>query len=85
MLRKVDRLILTELWQPFFFGLISFSLLIVSATMLKPALDFMLRYNLPFSLFIKMVVLGLPQVITFAFPMATLLGALLLYIVIGLV
>ena len=77
MLRKVDRLVLTELWQPFFFGLLSFSLLVVSATMLKPALDFMLRYNLPFSLFMKMIVLGLPQVVTLAFPMATLLGSLL--------
>lgn len=77
MIRKVDRLILNELMQPFVFGLLSFSILMVSATMLKPALDFMLKYNLPFGLFLKMIVLGMPQVITFAFPMAVLLGSLL--------
>ena len=77
MLRRVDRLILGELTQPLFFGLVSFSLLIVSATMLKPALDFMINFNLPFALFLKMMALGLPQVITFAFPMAVLLGTLL--------
>jgi len=75
--RRVDRLILGEIWQPFFFGLVSFSLLIISATMLKPALDFMIRFNLPPSLFMKMILLGLPQVITLSFPMAVLLGALL--------
>ncbi len=73
----MDRLILGELVQPFFFGLLSFSLLIVSATMLKPALDFMINFNLPFALFLKMMALGLPQVVAFAFPMAVLLGTLL--------
>ncbi len=77
MLRKVDRLILNELMQPFLFGLLSFSILMVSATMLKPALDFMIRYNLPFGMFLKMITLGMPQVITFAIPMAVLLGSLL--------
>ncbi|MEP0814321.1 MAG: YjgP/YjgQ family permease [bacterium] len=77
MFKRVDRLILGEVWQPFLFGLFSFSILIVSATMLKSTLDFMIKFNLPFSLFAKLVLLGIPQVVALSFPMSVLLGTLL--------
>lgn len=77
MLKRVDRLVLTELLPPFFFAAGAFLVLIVGAALLKPLLDFLIKYGVGADVFLELLILSLPQWIVYTFPMAMLSGTLL--------
>ncbi|MCH7471726.1 LptF/LptG family permease [bacterium] len=77
MLKIIDRLILTELYGPFFFGVAMFSLLSISIIVLQETARFIIEYQLPASVFIDLFLLACPQFIVLSIPMGVLLGTLI--------
>lgn len=79
MIKNVDKLILRDLTSSVLFGIGIFFIILVMGVLLNPAMEFMVRYNLPLSLFLEYFCLGLPQAFVYAVPMGVLLGTLLAY------
>lgn len=77
VLKRVDRLVLIELIPPFLFAAFAFLVLIVGAALLKPLLDFLIKYGVGANIFLQLLVLSLPQWVVYTFPMAMLSGTLL--------
>jgi len=76
MFKTVDRYVFKELIEPFFFGLIAFSLILAASTMLYELVRAIMA-GMPLLTVLKLFVYRLPGVVVYVFPMATLLAALL--------
>lgn len=76
-LRKVDKLIFVELYAPFLFGVGMFSMLTIVVVVLQESLKFIIKYNVPASVLLKMLVYAAPQFIILSIPMGVLLGTLI--------
>ncbi|MCG3152438.1 MAG: hypothetical protein GEEBNDBF_01736 [bacterium] len=74
----LDRLLLREFLPLFGIGILTFSVLIASFTVLKEAVDYASR-GIPLDIVIRGFLLGLAQVVAYTLPMAVLLGALLAF------
>jgi lipopolysaccharide export system permease protein len=77
VLKRVDRLVMIELIPPFLFATFAFLVLIIGAALLKPLLDFVIKYGVRADLFFELLLLSLPQWVVYTFPMAMLSGTLL--------
>ncbi|MEZ5337408.1 MAG: LptF/LptG family permease [bacterium] len=76
-LRKVDKLILSELYAPFFFGVGMFSMLTIVVVVLQESLKFIIKYNVPSGVLLKMLIYAAPQFVILSIPMGVLLGVLI--------
>ncbi len=72
-------MLLREAVPPLGLGLVAFTLLMVSAILIRPTLDFMVEYNVPLSLAGKLFLMGLPQIFAYTIPMSMLLGTLIAF------
>lgn len=79
MLKHVDRLIVSELLNSLFLGLLTFSALLVATIVLRPALNLVNNYGATFLEFLRFLVLNIPYVVVLSLPMAVLLGTLLAF------
>lgn len=76
-LRKVDKLILSELYAPFLFGVGMFSMLTIVTVVLQESLKFIIKYSVPAPVLLKMLLYASPQFIILSIPMGVLLGTLI--------
>jgi lipopolysaccharide export system permease protein len=77
-MKKVDRLIISELFGPWLMGVAMFSTLLLAATYLG-TLTGLIVDGVPFGTVVKVTALVLPPTLISTFAMATLLGALLAF------
>lgn len=75
----MDRYIILELLPPFLFGVGAFTSLGVSIGALFELIRKVSEYGLPFGTATQVLLLTLPQFISYSFPMAVLLAALITY------
>src|SRR4051812_1625776 len=78
MLRRLDRLILKELIGPWLFGVAMFTVLIMAASYLFKASDFLVQGVGGFTVF-QFILLNLPGIMVKTFAMAVLLASLLAF------
>jgi len=72
-----NKIIFTELFPLFIFGVGAFSTLMISILLLRPLLTLLVEHKVQLSYLGVLFLLGLPQAITYSLPMGLLLGALL--------
>lgn len=77
-MKRIDRLIISELFGPWFFGVAMFTSLLLAATYLGRIADFVVQ-GVPVMTIIKVTLLYLPPMLVQTFTMSTLLGALLAF------
>ncbi|NQU18125.1 MAG: YjgP/YjgQ family permease [Candidatus Saganbacteria bacterium] len=77
MLKLVDRYIFKELFDPFIFGLLSFSLILSASMVMFELVRAVVISGMPILIALKIFIFRLPAVVVYIFPMATLLAALL--------
>ena len=75
----MDRYITIEFLQPFLFGVVTFSSVLVSVGALFDLVRKVVEAGLPITVAIHVFLLQLPQFVFYAFPMSTLLAALMTY------
>ncbi|MGF1496440.1 MAG: LptF/LptG family permease [Elainellaceae cyanobacterium] len=75
----MDRYIATELLFPFLFGVGAFSSLGISVGALFDLIRRVSEYGLPLSSAIEILLLRLPEFVSYSFPMAVLLATLMTY------
>ena len=75
----MDRYIAAELLPPFFFGVGIFSSVLVAANTVFELVRKVVESGLPLAIALNVFLLKLPEVIVWAFPMSTLLAALMTY------
>lgn len=78
-MKNVDKLVFRDLISSVFFGIGIFFIILVMGVLLNPAMEFMVRYSLPITIFLEYFSLGLPQAVVYAVPMGVLLGTLLAF------
>jgi len=78
MMKKVDRLILGEIFGPWAFGVAIFTVLIMAGSFLFKFTE-LLSQGVPVQLVLKLTVLLLPGILAKTFSMAMLLGTLLAF------
>lgn len=77
-MKRIDRLIISELFGPWIFGVAMFTSLLLAATYLGRIADYVVQ-GLPVATIIKITFLLLPPLLVQTFAMSTLLGALLAF------
>lgn len=75
----MDRYIIMELLPPFFFGVGAFTSLGVSIGALFELIRKVSEYGLPFGTATQILLLKMPEFISYSFPMSVLLAALITY------
>lgn len=75
-MKKIDRYIVLEMLIPFLFGLFTFSSILIGGSVLFPLISRAVKYGLPASEIVLLLLYQSPQVITMTFPMATLLASI---------
>ena len=78
-MKIVYRYVLTELIQPFLFGVFAFTSIFVGSDVLINLAELMMQYGIPLLTTIKLFFLSLPQIVILTFPMAMLLASLLAF------
>ena len=78
-LKKIDLLMLKEFIPLFIVGILTFSVLMISFTLLREAMKFYSEYGLPLSSILIFFMYGLPQIFAYTFPMSILLASLLTF------
>ena len=76
-MKLIDRYILKELVQPFFFGIFAFTSIFIGSDVLVNLAQDMMDYGIPVLTALRLFFLQLPQIVVWTFPMAMLLAALL--------
>lgn len=77
MLKIVDRYIFLEIVEPFFSSVLTFTCILTGGGILFTLVGEIVRYHLSLWTAGELFLMRLPQVITYTFPMAMLLGTLL--------
>ena len=78
-LSVMDRYIILELLPPFLFGVGAFTSLGISIGALFDLIRKVSEYGLPFGIATQVLLLTLPQFISYSFPMSVLLAVLITY------
>ncbi len=78
-LRLLDKYILAELIYPFIFGVASFSSIFIASSMLFKITQYITTYGASIYTVSKMFLYSLPEVVSYTFPMAILLAALMAF------
>ncbi|OGC04249.1 hypothetical protein A2276_06585 [candidate division WOR-1 bacterium RIFOXYA12_FULL_43_27] len=77
MPKLIDRYVIKELFDPFIFGLLSFSLILSASMVMFELVRAVVLQGMPLLIALKIFIFRLPSVMVYIFPMATLLAALL--------
>jgi lipopolysaccharide export system permease protein len=75
----LDRYIIKELAGPFVFGLAAFTCILAGSTVLFYYIGEAVKYGIPILTILQVIIYKLPGVIAYAFPMSTLLAAILAF------
>lgn len=78
-MKILDRYILAELAPPFAFGVAAFTAILLASTVLFHLVSLMVQHGLPPILVGQVLVLRLPEMIFYTFPMSMLLAALMAF------
>ena len=78
-LKKLDKLILIEFIPLFTVGVLAFTAIMSSFTLLREAMKYFTEYDLDILVILKFFWLGMPQILAYTFPMGALLGSLLAF------
>lgn len=76
-MKLLYRYMFLEILYPFLFAVIAFSTITAGGAILPGLIGDAQQYNLGFDKVVALFILRLPQVISYTFPMSTLLAALL--------
>lgn len=76
-LKALDKFILTELRAPFFFGIMAFSIILVTGSLLFKLADLIIERGVSLGIVARLFLYYLPRLIAFTIPMSCLLAALL--------
>jgi lipopolysaccharide export system permease protein len=79
MIKIIDRYITKELFDPFIFGLGSFTAILSASMSLFELVQAVVIRGMPLSVAMQIFIYQLPSVMVYIFPMATLLAALLAF------
>ena len=74
---RLDAYVVAELVGPFLFGVVSFSSILLASVVLFDLVEKSVRYGIPLLLFCRILILRLPEMFFYTFPMSMLLGSLL--------
>lgn len=73
----IFRYLLKELCMPFIFSLVAFGSIMTTGFVLFNLIEESVQYQIPFSLFLKIMLLRMPEMLFYTLPMAMLLACLL--------
>lgn len=76
-LKTLDVFILGELMGPFFFGIMSFSIIMVAGSLLFRIADLVIQRGVSLGIVIRLFLYYLPKIVAYTIPMSCLLAALL--------
>lgn len=76
-LKELDKFILGELMGPFFFGMISFTIILVAGSLLFQIADLVIQRGVSLGVVIRLFLYYLPKLVALTIPMSCLLSALL--------
>ncbi len=76
-LKALDRFILGELTGPFFFGMMSFTIILVAGGLLFKIADLVIQRGVAIGIVVRLFLYYLPRLIAYTIPMSCLLAALL--------
>ncbi len=79
MIKIIDRYILKELFDPFIFGLLSFTLILSASMVMFELVRAVVLMGMPLQIAVEVFLLRLPSVVVYIFPMAMLLASLLCF------
>jgi lipopolysaccharide export system permease protein len=78
-MKLLDRYILAELAAPFAFGVAAFTGILTASAVLLHLVTEMVRYGLPPSLVAQILLLRVPEMVFYTFPMSMLLASLMAF------
>ncbi len=78
-MKIIYRYLTQELLIPFLFGVAAFTAIFIGTDLLFDLTDLYIEYGIGIISVIRMLILSLPSVIVFTFPMATLLATIMCY------
>jgi lipopolysaccharide export system permease protein len=78
-MKLIDRYVLAELAAPFAFGVGAFTAILLASTVLFHLVTEMVHHGLPVLLVSQILVLRLPEIVFYSFPMAMLLASLMAF------
>ncbi|MEG1501812.1 MAG: LPS export ABC transporter permease LptG [Synergistaceae bacterium] len=76
-LKTLDRFILQELIPSFFFGIMSFTIILVAGSLLFQIAELVIQKGVSFGIVIRLFFYSLPKLVAYTIPMSCLLAALL--------
>lgn len=76
-IRALDRFILSELKGPFFFGIMSFTIILVAGSLLFQIADLVIQRGVSLGIVVRLFLYYLPRLMAYTIPMSCLLAALL--------
>lgn len=76
-IRALDRFILGELKGPFFFGIMSFTIILIAGSLLFQIADLVIQRGVSIGVVLRLFFYYLPRLIAYTIPMSCLLAALL--------
>ena len=76
-LKSLDKFILGELTGPFFFGMMSFTIILVAGGLLFRIADLIIQRGVAVGIVVRLFLYYLPRLIAYTIPMSCLLAALL--------
>jgi lipopolysaccharide export system permease protein len=76
-MRILDKYILKQMLQPFFFGVAAFSTIFVASSFLFRVTQYITQYGASYSSLFRLFLCLMPEVINYTFPMSMLLASLL--------
>ncbi|MDO5563125.1 MAG: LptF/LptG family permease [Synergistaceae bacterium] len=75
--KVLDKFILKELMGPFFFGIMSFTIILVAGSLLFQIADLVIQRGVSMGVVIRLFIYYLPKIMAYTIPMSCLLAALL--------
>ena len=76
-IRALDRFILGELKGPFFFGIMSFTIILIAGSLLFQIADLVIQRGVSIGVVLRLFFYYLPRLVAYTIPMSCLLAALL--------
>ena len=78
-MKIIDRYILKELLLPFTSGILAFTTILLGSTVLFKLVGDAVKYNIPMTDLLLLILLKLPQIIALSIPMSTLFATITVF------
>tara|TARA_B100000427_G_scaffold193380_1_gene160735 strand:+ start:5028 stop:6116 length:1089 start_codon:yes stop_codon:yes gene_type:complete len=78
-MKLIDRYIIKELLTPFLSGILAFTIILLGSTVLFDLIGNAVKYSIPFTTVLLIIILKLPFVIGIAIPMSTLFATITVF------